>query len=287
MSAQIEIRVKAKDTENGGIDLRRLSHLAETFQKLLDKTARVFTGDGGRDNGYEESPSRNQTRLKALPLKQGGLIIPLALVEDQQEPLPNPSTGEKAIEYLFSGGNKIRSDSEITSDTLPIGYDQGVLVLWSLFWDDLNKLNGLDSVDFSYTTSTVSSGLFTYDPVIQHKVTSLITEPSSRKVVVTGKIMRGNFRDDKRSFSLDLDGGGTVLCVYDENLESDVLASIKKDIRVFGKASIHPITGGIKEIYIEGINRLDVTDHPTNNLDINSIGNYLAQKNKKLYELLA
>ena len=292
---RLTVNLEGPAVTAGEIELRRLTQFGDLFQRLLDRVASTYLG---QEDGYDEvKPTRQETSLRVVSVEKGSFILGLELQSRDQ--LGFFDVGPKALEALVTGLESIHQDRP----DLPQGYDQTVLSFWRDIGSKVLK-NDIERIGLELASSTGIVRQVTYDYNLYQKVVNRIIPLRTKKIVLKGRLMIVNFKDDSRRCRLYLDGGGYVSCVFNTEIAPRIQEAMRHYVRIWGTSKVDATTKRIGELEVQGVTILikaedeidavqdpmDVADETIEYADfdeLEEISDNLLLKNFDLYRRLA
>ncbi|CUS04206.2 protein of unknown function [Candidatus Promineifilum breve] len=240
--------------EQGGVEWRRLVQFGDALQKAIDRMAYSLEKEQGARRKFNEVLA--DTKLRLLDTKHGsfemtlGFIRPSVLFEDYYD------LASRSALKLVAGLDLLRAGQ---NETLPEGYDQGVLVVLQEFGKLLS--HGVDSIDLAVRTKSHEvSGV--YDSHTYSTVKQNIIEPEEKIAAVTGHLLMVNFGRERYRCHLYQTDDQYVSCTFDEDTIDEVNSAVRRLVNAIGIATIDPVTDEISSLHIKRIIVLDEPGHP-------------------------
>ncbi len=254
--------------EQGGIEWRRLVQFGEALQKAIDRMAYSIEKEQGARRKFNEVLA--DTKLRLLDTKHGSFemtmnfIRPPVLYEDYYD------IASSSAVKLVAGLDLLRAGQD---ESLPDGYDQGVLVVLQEFGRLLS--HGVESIDLSVTTKSRDvSGVF--DNQTYAIVKQSIIEPEEKIAAVTGHLLMVNFGREKYRCHLYQTDDQYISCTFDEDVVDAVNDAVRRLVNAVGIAIIDPVTDEISTLHIKRIIVLDESDLPLPDLSA-ALDEYIEQ----------
>lgn len=246
----LRILFRGPGVSHGRVALADLAKVGRQLQISVERVALVLSR--GARNQASRSPKqmREDCALDVVAFASGSFDLGLDFRHDQSS-LLGTGTGEVALEKLIAGIAEVASSRE----TLPVGYDEGVLDAWRKAGAVLNR--GIETIHFALRVPQKQIDA-AYDAQVHRRVVQRIRPPAHNQRTVEGRLMVTDFRKSHLTCRLYPPVGSTVLCAFDETLEEDVYENIRAMVRVTGKAEEDPNTNRIQRLHLVDIEPLNI-----------------------------
>lgn len=172
---------------------------------------------------------------------------------EQQQPetaLAGMDLGLEILEKALSGLAAVQK----SDDTLPAGYDAGVLMAWrdagTLFSQGITKIGFTLNHRATPLTTTFTPEGFT-------RIQERIKGPQTNIRTIEGRLLMADFKEHGTRCRVHPSIGEPVLCLFDEAQRDEVLEDMLRYVRIVGEAKEDPLTGRIASIKIHDIERLE------------------------------
>ena len=257
----LKIRFDGKAVGPGRIPVAHLLHFLGNLNKALQRTGRVLTGETESvRRGPQPRSIKEEVALDLVLLTQGSQAAVLGFDRRQTElSLPSMDIGLEILESALKGLSAVQQ----ADDTLPPGYDAGVLMAWR----DAGTLfsQGIEKIEFTLnhqqqTLSTI------YTPKGFSRIQDRIKGPQTNVRTIEGRLLMADFKEHGTRCRVHPSVGEPVLCLFDEAQKDEVLENILHYVRIVGEAKEDPISGKITSIKIHDIERLEVREGESTNL---------------------
>jgi hypothetical protein len=229
--------------------LRFLTHMT----KALQRAGRVLQGRGeSARRGRQPQSVKDELSLDLVMLTHGSPSAVLGFDRHQkQEMLPGiPDVGLEILEKTLVGLGNIQEGEE----TLPVGYDTGVLMAWRDAGGVFNQ--GISRIEFTLNlrekplrTTFTPQGFTRLQERIKGHQTNIRT--------IEGRLLMADFKEHGTRCRVHPSAGEPVLCLFDEEQKDEVLDDMLHYVRIVGEAKEDHDTGKIVSIKIKDIERLE------------------------------
>lgn len=253
----LKIRFDGKAVGPGKISVSHLLRFLSNMNKALQRTGRVLQGHA--ESVVRGQPPRNikeEVALDLVLLTQGSPAAVLGFERRQTDTsLPTMDFGLDILEKAIGGLATIQDDTQ--DETLPAGYDMGVLMAWRdagiLFSQGIERIElTLNHRDAPITTS--------YTPTGHGRIQKRIKGPQTNIRTIEGRLLMADFKEHGTRCRVHPAVGDPVLCLFDEEQKDEVLEDILQYVRVVGEAKEDPVSGKITSIKLHDIERLEDRD---------------------------
>jgi len=250
----LKIRFVGKAVGPGKIPVEHLLRFLANFNKALQRSGMVLTGEGDSlRRGARDKSVKGTLALDLVLLTHGSPAAVLGFERSQmQQDLPGMDFGFVILEKALSGLQQVQR----TENALPEGCDAGVL----LAWRDAGMLfkQGIDAIQFT----------------LNHRETPLVTtytqegfENLQRKIqaqgpqlnirTIEGRLLMADFKEHGTRCRIHPSIGDPILCLFDEEQKDEVLEDMLHYVRIVGEALEDPTSGKITSIKLHDIERLE------------------------------
>ena len=248
----LTIRYEGDAIGPGKIAVSHLLSFLSNMTKALQRTGRVLAGEAESvRRGPQPRSIKEEVALDLVLLTHGSPAAVLGFERRQTEPaLPEMDLGLEIVEKALSGLARVQEQD----DSLPPGYDAGVLMAWRDAGALFNK--GIARIDFTLnhretplTTSFTPAGFL--------RIQERIKGPQTNIRTIEGRLLMADFKEHGTRCRVHPSTGEPVLCLFDEEQKEEVLDDILQYVRIVGEAKEDPLTGKIASIKIHDIERLE------------------------------
>ena len=248
----LKIRFDGEAVGAGRIPVKHLLRFLTNMNKALQRMGRVLTGDAESvRRGPQPSVIKEEVALVLVLLTHGSPAAVLGFERQQPETaLSGMDLGLEILEKALSGLAAVQE----SDDTLPPGYDAGVLMAWR----DAGTLfsQGITKIDFTLNHRTTPLTT-TFTPEGFKRIQERIKGPQTNIRTIEGRLLMADFKEHGTRCRVHPSLGDPVLCLFDENQRDEVLEDILRYVRIVGEAKEDPQTGKIATIKIHDIERLE------------------------------
>ena len=248
----LKIRFDGEAVGPGKIPVAHLLRFLTNMNKALQRTGRVLTGEAESvRRGPQPRSIKEEVALDLVLLTHGSPAAVLGFERQQPKTaLPGMDLGIEILEKSLSGLATIQE----SDDTLPTGYDAGVLMAWrdagTLFSQGITKIN----FTLNHRTTPLTT---TFTPEGFTRIQERIKGPQTNIRTIEGRLLMADFKEHGTRCRVHPSVGEPVLCLFDEAQRDEVLEDILRYVRIVGEAKEDSLTGRIASIKIHDIERLE------------------------------
>lgn len=248
----LKIRFDGAAVGPGRIPVAHLLSFLANMNKALQRTGRVLTGDAESvRRGRQPHSIKEEVALDLTLLTHGSPAAVLGFERRQTgAALPGMDLGIDIFEKALSGLSAVQE----ADDSLPAGYDAGVLMAWrdagTLFSQGITRIEfTLNHRETPLTTNMTPAGFA--------RIQERIKGPQTNIRTIEGRLLMADFKEHGTRCRIHPSAGDPVLCLFDEETKDEVLENILQYVRILGEAKEEPVTGKIASIKIHNIERLE------------------------------
>jgi hypothetical protein len=257
----LKIRFDGEAVGSGRIPVSHLLRFLTHLNKALQRTGHVLAGEGKSvHRGPQPHNIKEEVALDLVLLTHGSPAAVLGFERRQTEPcFPTMDFGLGILEKSIAGLSAVQE----VGDTLPAGYDSGVLMAWrdagTLFSKGIEKI---EIILNHRETPMIAS----FTPRGFTRIQERIKGPQTNIRTIEGRLLMADFKEHGTRCRVHPSVGEPVLCLFDEEQKDEVLEDILQYVRVVGEAKEDPVSGKITSIRIHDIERLE--GHENESVDL-------------------
>lgn len=248
----LKIRFDGEAVGPGRIPVAHLLSFLANMNKALQRTGRVLMGDAESvRRGRQPHSIKEEVALDLTLLTHGSPAAVLGFERRQMgATLLGMDLGIDIFEKALSGLSAVQE----ADDSLPAGYDAGVLMAWrdagTLFSQGITRIEfTLNHRETPLTTNMTPAGFA--------RIQERIKGPQTNIRTIEGRLLMADFKEHGTRCRIHPSAGDPVLCLFDEETKDEVLENILQYVRILGEAKEDPVTGKIASIKIHNIERLE------------------------------
>ncbi len=248
----LKIRFDGEAVGPGRIPVAHLLSFLANMNKALQRTGRVLMGDAESvRRGRQPHSIKEEVALDLTLLTHGSPAAVLGFERRQMgAALLGMDLGIDIFEKALSGLSAVQE----ADDSLPAGYDAGVLMAWrdagTLFSQGITRIEfTLNHRETPLTTNMTPAGFA--------RIQERIKGPQTNIRTLEGRLLMADFKEHGTRCRIHPSAGDPVLCLFDEETKDEVLENILQYVRILGEAKEDPVTGKIASIKIHNIERLE------------------------------
>ena len=248
----LKIRFDGEAVGPGRIPVAHLLSFLANMNKALQRTGRVLMGDAESvRRGRQPHSIKEEVALDLTLLTHGSPAAVLGFERRQTgAALPGMDLGIDIFEKALSGLSAVQE----ADDSLPAGYDAGVLMAWR----DAGTLFSQGITRIEFTLNHRETPLKTnMTPAGFARIQERIKGPQTNIRTIEGRLLMADFKEHGTRCRIHPSAGDPVLCLFDEETKDEVLENILHYVRILGEAKEEPVTGKIASIKIHNIERLE------------------------------
>lgn len=248
----LRIRFDGEAVGPGRIPVAHLLSFLANMNKALQRTGRVLMGDAESvRRGRQPHSIKEEVALDLTLLTHGSPAAVLGFERRQTgAALPGMDLGIDIFEKALSGLSAVQE----AGDSLPAGYDAGVLMAWR----DAGTLFSQGITRIEFTLNHRETPLKTnMTPAGFARIQERIKGPQTNIRTIEGRLLMADFKEHGTRCRIHPSAGDPVLCLFDEETKDEVLENILQYVRILGEAKEDPVTGKIASIKIHNIERLE------------------------------
>ena len=248
----LKIRFDGEAVGPSKIPVAHLLRFLTNMNKALQRTGRVLTGEV--ESVRRGTPTRSikeEVALDLVLLTHGSPAAVLGFERRRSETaLPGMDFGLEVLEKALGGLAAVQE----SDDTLPAGYDAGVLMAWR----DVGTLfrQGITRIDFSLNHRDAPLSI-AFTPEGFTRIQERIQGPQTNIRTIEGRLLMADFKEHGTRCRVHPSVGDPILCLFDQEQKDEVLDDILQYVRIVGEAKEDPLTGRIVSIKIHDIERLE------------------------------
>lgn len=248
----LTIRFDGEAVGEGRIPVSHLLRFLMNMNKALQRTGCVLAGMAESTRpGAQPRSIKDEVDLDLVLLTHGSPAAVLGFERRKPElTFPVMDRGLDIIEKAMTGLSSVQG----ADDTLPVGYDAGVLMAWR----DAGTLfaQGISNISLSLNHRATPLRV-TLTPEGFTRIQERIKGPQTNIRTIEGRLLMADFKEHGTRCRVHPSTGDPVLCLFDDEQRDEVLENILQYVRIVGEAKEDPLTGRIASIKIHDIERLE------------------------------
>lgn len=248
----LKVRFDGESVGPGRIPVSSLLMFLSNLNKALQRTGRVLAGEAESvHRGQQPHSIKDEVALDLVLLTHGSPAAVLGFERRQKQvSIPEMDQGIHILEAAFAGLSKVQE----MEDSLPAGYDAGVLMAWR----DIGGLfsQGIKEIEFRLNHRD-EPAVTVFAPRGLARIRERIKEPQTNIRTIEGRLLMADFKEHGTRCRVHPSAGDPVLCIFGEEQKDEVLENILQYVRIVGEAKEDPFTGRIAGINIHDIERLE------------------------------
>jgi len=247
----LSIRLEGEAIGPGRIGIDHLLRLLKCMNKALLRCGQVLEGGASSlRRGPKRKSLKDEIALDLVKLNHGSPATVLGFERRQTQKNLFGDFGLEVIEKAIAGLSEVQKPG----DTLPTGYDTGVLMAWR----DVGLLfeKGISKIDISLNHRPQRLTIV-YTPAGYKELQKRIQGPQLNIRTIEGRLLMADFKEHGMRLRVHPSVGDPVLCLFDEEQKEEVLENILHYVKIVGEAKEDPSTGKITSIKIHDIQQLE------------------------------
>ena len=258
----LRVRFDGEAVGEGRIPVAHLLKFLTNVNKAFQRTGRVLAGEADSiRRGPQLTNIKAEVALDLVLLTHGSPAAVLGLQRSRaaQQELPGMDLGLEILEKSVAGLALVQG----SDDTLPAGYDTGVLMAWR----DVGTLFSQSIERIELTLNHRKTPLVTdFTPQGLVRIQERIQGPQINIRTIEGRLLMADFKEHGTRCRVHPSVGDPVLCLFDMEQKDEVLEDILQYVRIVGEAREDPISGKVTSIKIHDIERLEDREEEATNL---------------------
>ncbi len=247
----LKVKIDGPGVRPGSISIPDLVRLCEGVQSAVNRQAEAMKGGKSLRPGPNTQAVQEECTLELVGIKKGSTTLPFRLARPQQ-PLPLPefaSFGAEVVERVVTTVRKLGSDSTARSLDVEAGVLDSLKAIGEIF--DRRTISRIElSLPLGANRRIVRA---TFDRGVRDRVLLKVRMPSEQEMTVEGVLEMADFKEPEHRCRVHPAVGQPVVCSFDKKQEETVYESLRKSVRLSGKARIGPNTHRVEEIQIRNI----------------------------------
>jgi hypothetical protein len=251
-SPLLTLRFEGAAVGPGRISMTQLLSFLGNMNKAFVRTGRILSGEtGSMSRGSPKRSIKEEVALDLVLLTHGS---PAAVIgferRSVQTSLPGLDFGNEVFEKAIAGLAVVQGSDE----SLPMGYDAGVLMAWR----DAGVLfsQGIESISLTLNHRAAPlTARYTAEGCV--RIQKRIQGPQTNIRTIEGRLLMADFKEHGTRCRVHPSVGEAVLCLFDEAQKDEVLEDILRYVRIVGEAQVDPLTDKIASIKIRDIERIE------------------------------
>ncbi len=253
----LEIRFRGPAMERGRLPVSHLANFLDSWRKVVQRTGRVLRGETRSVRpGQPPQDLRSELEFELVTFDGEGDSTSLGLERRlENTSFPEMDFGLKVMRSAIAGLREIASSDP--AEALPNGIDPGVLRAWR----DAGVLlgQGVEAIEFTLNdnSGTIRSAL---NPDALDRIRERLTRPNVNIRKIEGRLLMVDFTGKEARCRVHPVDGEPIECLVDEERKDAVLANMLEDVLITGEVRLDPVTGKIRSITVQDIERPEMPD---------------------------
>lgn len=251
------VRFDGAAVSEARISVAHLLRFLGNMTKALNRTGQLLRGQASSvRKGAPERSLADEMALDLVLLTHGSPAAVLGFERRKpQAGLPGLDFGLEVLEASLNG---LRDAQGIDQESLPPGFDAGVLMAWRDAGIVFNQ--GIDRVELTlqHPRGPVCAR---FDAAGFVQLQRRIQGPQINIRTIEGRLLMADFKEHGTRCRVHPAAGEPVLCLFDDAQRDAVFDNMLHYVRVIGEAREDPSTGRIASIRIHDIQRLEDKDN--------------------------
>ena len=247
----LKVKVSGPGVAPGRIAIPDLTTICNQIQCAVNRQAEALEGLKSLRPGPFTAKAKVECTLEVLPFREGSTVLAFVLARPQIPIDQTLTAGTEAIvEVAFAVESLCNGNKKVI--------DAGVL----------NSLDGLGAV---FERKAVSGLQFMvpkrlakrraikarFTPKERDKVRQRIQAPRTDTIIVEGILEMVDFKPEDHRCRIIPPLGSPVICSFDDDQESEIERSLRKPVRITGRAVIDPYGDRVEHLHIESIQDIE------------------------------
>lgn len=247
----LSVRLSGPLMQPGVIKATLISNLIAGFQSALYQVGKLVSSEDGTEGEAQKIKGiRSVLGLNLVATAPGSFILAMDLAGRYQPTLfEQYDTASSAVERLIDHVNELRENpQDYTGDRPTLRGLQKVAALVK---------REVETIEVVYRDERRHAETV-FDPVVRERIESLLGAPKEGERTVRGTLIEINIENN--TCKVHPEGEAPVDCDYEEDLEDDLIAGLKRRIEMAGQFMETARPGRIKITKIERFRVLDTED---------------------------
>ncbi len=252
----LKIRFDGKAIGPKRIPVSHLLSFLTNMNKALERIGRVLTGESeSLRRGPKPRNIKEAVSLDLVLLTHGSPATILGFERGQkQQTLPDMDNFDFGLDIIEKAVIGLSAVQKKLNNTLPAGYDAGVLMAWR----DAGMLfsRGVDKIEVILNHREIPISTV-YTPRGFTRLQERIKGPQTNIRTIEGRLLMADFKEHGTRCRVHPSAGEPVLCLFDDEQKDEVLENILQYVHIVGEATEDAVSGKITSIKIHNIEQLE------------------------------
>lgn len=247
----LSVRMAGPSIQPGVIKATLVSNLIAGFQSALYQVGKLSDSEDGMEGEAQKIEGiRSILGLNLVSTAPGSFILAMDLPGRHQPPLfEQYDMASSTLERLINHVNELRVDSQgYTGDRPTLRGLQKVATLVK---------REVETIEVVYRDEQRQAETV-FDPFVKERIEVLLGAPREGEKTVKGTLVEINIENN--TCKIHPDDESPIECDYDENLEDDLIAGLKRKIEMAGQYRELNRPGSIRITKIERFRVIDADD---------------------------
>lgn len=247
----LQLKLRGPGVRRGRISIPDLVRICQEAQNTVNKQAEALKGRKTIHRGPTSAMIQEECTLELVGIKPNCTTLEFELAKPQMAFPITPDFGAQVVGEVAQTIKTLRRGTKGKD-----GIDSGVLL-------SLYKLSGLVAPkkisSIEWVTGPSNGHKRTAVPITQtvrERAATRLSQPRNIIAQIDGVLDMADFKPEDLKCRIDPPVGASIMCTFDQPLESEVYRLLRKPVRIKGRGVIQPYTDRIDTVHAEEINEL-------------------------------
>lgn len=244
----LKLRIEGPGVRRGAISVPDLVRICQAAQDAVNRQAEAMRGGQSLRPGPKSAVVYQECTLELTGIQKGSTILPFALAKPQQS-LPDMATfGRDVVLEVASAVKQIGSTSSRRKNP---HFEAGLLDSLRDMGEVLDR--DVTSIEWIVPGNGHRAVSAVFDRRVRDRVIERIRLPSTRPECVEGVLEMADFKEQDHKCRIHPLLGQPIACTFTPEQGQEVYDALRKQVKIFGTATINPNSGKVDSIAVEKI----------------------------------
>jgi hypothetical protein len=221
----VSVRLSGPAMQPGIVRATLVSNLITGLQSALYQVGRTIAPDGSTEDGTSGVKGLHSSlRLNLIATRAGSFVLAMDLAPRQLSLLEEYEFASSAVENLIGHVNQLQED--------PYNYNGGIPTLRGLQKVASLVKRDVEAIQIVYREQDRrAEAVFT--PTVRERIELLLGAPEEGERTVRGALIE--IDTENNTCKVHPEGEARIDCAYEEDIEDDLIAGLKKQIEMAGQ----------------------------------------------------
>lgn len=248
--SSLSVRVAGPSMQAGIIRATVVGNLIAGLQSALYQVGRMAGSEDAEGEARRIEGIRSVLGLNLVATAPGSFILAMELPGRYEPTLfEEHDTASLTLERLIEHVNELRQSADYYSGDRPIL--RGLQKVADLVKREIETIEVVYRDERRHAETV-------FDPSVKQRIEYLLGAPKEGERTIRGKLIEINI--ENRTCKVHPEGEAAINCDYEESLEDDLIAGLKRKIEMAGQFRESPASSSIRITKIERFRVLDTED---------------------------